>query len=304
MDFYQPFTDVYLCTLDLMKAYSYGGVGSPTYTDDQDSTLVFFLRMASEIVVNEILRALPLPFTATLLYDAPHGWRDGKPSHYEPEDYRRIHLDSAAPCLAVTTVTNGDTNTIASTEYALYPANSYPKRQLRLKASSNTTFEKDSDGDFEQVISVAGAWGYVPHYPNAWRDSGKDVPTGDITDAATSFTFSTASDASAFSCGDYLRIDSEVLAVTDSDSTTGIVTVVRGVLGTTAASHTAATDIEQYQHHRQIAGVTAQLAYGLYLLDRQNFPTDEPVATPDTLTSRARKQLINHVDWIRGNDLY
>jgi len=302
MDIYQPFTDIYLCTLAQLKAYAHGGVGTPTYSDDVDETYVFYIRWASESVVFEVLRALPLPFEATMYFDAPYSWRDGKPSHHTSEDYSQLRLDQAAPCLAVTTLTNGDGDTISSDDYELYRLNVYPKRVLRLTAN-DVRFEA-SGGVWEKAISVVGTWGYVPHYTNAWRDSGKDVPTGDISDSATSFTFSTAGDAAQYSAGDYIRIDNEVLCVTDSDSTTGVVTVERGALGTTAAAHTAATDIEQYQHHRQIASVTAALAYGLYRMDRQTFPTDEPTTTIDTLMQRARRQLINHINWIAGNELY
>jgi len=67
--------------------------------------------------------------------------------------------------LTVTTLTNGDDDTIASTEYNLLPFNRSPKREIRLKQSSTEGWEIDTDGNSEGVISVVGTWGYATAAP-------------------------------------------------------------------------------------------------------------------------------------------
>jgi len=68
--------------------------------------------------------------------------------------------------LTVTTLTNGDDDTIASTEYNLLPFNRSPKHEIKLKQSSTEGWEIDSDGNSEGVISVAGTWGYSATAPD------------------------------------------------------------------------------------------------------------------------------------------
>lgn len=63
--------------------------------------------------------------------------------------------------LSITTLTNGDGATIASTEYVFKPANSYPKYLLMLLPTSTVTWQLTSAGNELQAISVAGSWGYV-----------------------------------------------------------------------------------------------------------------------------------------------
>jgi len=68
--------------------------------------------------------------------------------------------------LTITTLTNGDGNTIASTEYYFLPRNVAPKYALRLKEASTTQWYPDSDSNYEYVISLAGTWGYAATRPD------------------------------------------------------------------------------------------------------------------------------------------
>lgn len=72
---------------------------------------------------------------------------------------RELVLD--ADLLTVTTLTNGDTTVITSADYNLLPFNGYPKRSIKLKASSVYYWAMDSSANVEGVISVAGTWGFV-----------------------------------------------------------------------------------------------------------------------------------------------
>jgi len=65
--------------------------------------------------------------------------------------YRVLKLDR--DLLSITTLTNGDTNTISSTGYWLEPRNDPPYRYIRLRTSEQWAFETDGE------ISILGVWG-------------------------------------------------------------------------------------------------------------------------------------------------
>ena len=67
--------------------------------------------------------------------------------------------------LSVTTLTNGDDVVIAASDYILLPANESPKYAIKLKQSSTVGWTLDSSGNSEQVIAVAGSWGYIATTP-------------------------------------------------------------------------------------------------------------------------------------------
>jgi len=88
--------------------------------------------------------------------------------------------------IGVTTITNGDSTTVSSSDYVLRPANENPKYKIRLKRGSSVSWTYQNDP--EDAISVEGTWGYndgtVP--PEvikratirlvAWRFSQRDAP--------------------------------------------------------------------------------------------------------------------------------
>lgn len=161
--------------------------------------------------------------------------------------------------LAVTTLTN-DGETIAASEYVLRPANRYPHYEVRLKASSNRTW--DYSTDIEDAISIAGAWGYAPNYDRCWRNSGVTVPAGGVSDSATSLTLG-SSEGASFETLQYIQINAETLQITDISGDT--LTVTRGELGTTAAAHDADTAIRTYQQLRDIVAATTEIIVYRYL---------------------------------------
>jgi hypothetical protein len=79
-------------------------------------------------------------------------------------------------------------------------------------------------------------------------DSNEDVPVGGLTIIATTFTASDvdgldANGIARISAGDILLIDDEYMAVVSANTSTNLVTVNRGVIGTIPAAHTAGTTI-------------------------------------------------------------
>lgn len=72
---------------------------------------------------------------------------------------RELALD--AGLLSVTTLTNGDGTTIASTEYTLLPRNRPSKFVVKLNDRSTTYWQPATASSDDYPISIAGSWGYV-----------------------------------------------------------------------------------------------------------------------------------------------
>lgn len=145
--------------------------------------------------------------------------------------------------LAVNTLTNGDGNELTSSQYDLIPYNQTPYYQLRLKASSQDYWQTDSNGNSERAISLAGVWGFHRDYSGALLDTGATLAAAITDTTGTSFTCTTGK----LYAGYLIKIDSEYLyvsAVTTGASDT--VTVVRGVNGSTAATHLVNTPIYRW----------------------------------------------------------
>lgn len=68
---------------------------------------------------------------------------------------------------AVTSITNGDGTTVASTKYVTEPRNRTPWYALRLLASSGVVWEPQADGDTENAIVIVGRWAYSTTPPAA-----------------------------------------------------------------------------------------------------------------------------------------
>ena len=82
-----------------------------------------------------------------------------------PEDgSRTLKVDD--DLLTITTLTNGDGTVITATHYDLVPKNVTPYYGIRLKASSSYYWTFDSDGNSQDVISVAGTWGFAAAAPD------------------------------------------------------------------------------------------------------------------------------------------
>lgn len=121
---------------------SYARITSTDTTDD--GVIADILSAAGKLIDSETRRTF-YPRTETHLYDVP----DDSTLYIEDDDL-----------LAVTTLTNGDATVLTTADYILLPANSSPKYAIKLKGSSNNSWESDSNGNSEQAISVLGSWGY------------------------------------------------------------------------------------------------------------------------------------------------
>ena len=92
-------------------------------------------------------------------------------THYfdVPDDGDRLlRLDD--DLLTITTLTNGDSTVITSTHYNLVPKNYAPYYGIKLKAASTYYWTMDSSGNVEDVISLAGTWGFSATAPDDIKD--------------------------------------------------------------------------------------------------------------------------------------
>lgn len=79
-----------------------------------------------------------------------------------------------------------------------------------------------------------------------WMEEDVPLPRGTVSealdDSETAWTM-TAGDGVKFAVGDAIRVDNEIALVTGVNTTTEVLTVTRGALGTTAASHADGSEI-------------------------------------------------------------
>ncbi len=209
------------------------------------------------------------PLVETRYYDYPGPWT--------------LRLD--ADLLEVTTLTNGDGETLTeSTHFYLYPLSEYPKSRIDIRRDVGEVFQYSST--VQRQITVAGIWGFHDDWGNAWADSGDAVGNvGGITAAGTSITVTDADGADAwgltprFKADTLIRIDDEYLWVTATDTSTNALTVVRGVNGSTAATHDAAADIYTYQPPRDVVHYVTR--WVMYMYDQKDTGVYETTAMPD-----------------------
>jgi hypothetical protein len=239
--------NVWLTTRENLKLYQ--GISSDT---DDDTLLDRLIQQASQTIA-QYLGVIPLPFIQTRLYD----FLPGTITNWD----RTLLLD--APLLELTTLTNGDGEAVSSSDYWLLPNNIYPKQAVTLKPSSYAYFQPPCGGDAAQAISVTGIWGYVPHYAHCLLDTGIDVPMGGITASATTLDLG-AGESAHFGVGSYVKIDSELVRVTGINSTTDVLTIKRGELGTTAAAHDAGAALLLFQQLADIQDACTEWAAYLY----------------------------------------
>jgi len=139
-------------------------------------------------------------------------------------------------------------NTWATTDYILGPYNATPTGRAylpdtqpywRLEVDERSTGSESAFGKGQRRFELVGKFGYS----ESKRDSTSLVDDADVTAADLTLT---VDDGTDFNIGETLLIDSEQMYITAI--ATNLLTVERGVNGTTAATHAnnAAIDIIEY----------------------------------------------------------
>lgn len=126
-------------------------LGMATNTTD-DSVIERLVEGASRLIDTMTGRTF-YARTETRLFDVPSGVT--------------LFLDD--DLISVSTLTNGDTTVLTTSDYRLLPANTSPKFAIKLKESSTYSWEGTSAGNNEAVISVAGSWGWSASVVNDIR---------------------------------------------------------------------------------------------------------------------------------------
>lgn len=164
--------------------------------------------------------------------------------------------------LALSAVTAGLTALTVGTTVTAYPdPDAPPFNELALDTCTSWYAYVTSAARF---VTVTGVWGIQRDYANAWL--AVDALAAGITSSATTLTVANADGANPYgftprlSAGHVLRIDSEYLIVTSVNETTNTLTVQRGTLGSTAASHDSGANVEVWQVESPINHVVARQA--------------------------------------------
>ncbi|MEO8609955.1 MAG: hypothetical protein ABI690_18825 [Chloroflexota bacterium] len=167
--------------------------------------------------------------------------------------------------LELSTLANGDGTTVPLNNVVLLPDDA-PAGGLLLTAGSSFIWTQTPI----QAVTVTGIWGWHERWATAWRDSSDTVQNNPLSSSATSITVVDADglditgETPRFQVGHLLKIESEYLRVLTVNTATNVLTVLRGVNGTTAASHALNTPIYTYQPAPDIAAIALTHAAHLY----------------------------------------
>lgn len=231
------------------------------------------------------------PLVATRYYD-------------DPPDDQLLLLDDDLLELSSLTTGNGST-VISSDDCFLMCGTSYnetPYDRIALDTSSGTVFTYS--GTPQKANEVVGIWGYHDDWARAWEDANDTVQT-DLTASGTTLAVSSAGgtniygETPRFRVQDLIRIDNEYLYIAAKPQDT-LLTVVRGVNGSTATTHEQGTTIYIYRPMRAIAQAIKRWAAYLYrqrdtgIFETTVYPETGTVVTPEGMPKRVRDMVAKY----------
>lgn len=205
--------------------------------------------------------------------------------HYDhPADATRLKVNDDLLEVVTFTTQNGDEE-VSSDDYYLMCGRSYnliPYDRLVMKTDGDVPVLLYSDR-LQKANALTGIWGYHEDWTNAWQSSNDAVADDPLTTAATTLTVTNVSGKDIYGLSPrfkvqmLLKIEDEYLYVTGKNESADTLTVRRGVNGTTAAEHAAATTVYVYRPMEEIAHATRRLAAWLYA--QRNTPYVEQLAS-------------------------
>ncbi len=229
-------TNGYITAADLLTY-----LGSNFSTSNTNATMIDQAIDAASRAIDDECGRVFYPHIETNQYNVPSGRK----------------LDLWDDLLELLTLTNGDAAVIPSTDYILEPYNHYPKNTILLLSSSVYGFAPSATNGDEAAISALGIYGCHRRYTTAWQ-TGSTLSAG-ITDSATS---ATATSGTSFANGQIVRIDNELIRVTNVSTNT--LTIERGWNGSTAVAHDSADLIRIWRPESIIIQCTKIQAARLY----------------------------------------
>jgi hypothetical protein len=170
--------------------------------------------------------------------------------------------------LQLDTITNGDGSSINTLDVITVPDSTMDGAISVLRLIGGQAFVWDESP--LRAVRVSGIWGWHDRWTRAWRDSADTVQDNPLGATATTITVSDAdgvdghNTAPRFQVGQLLRVEDEYLRVLAVNTTSNVLTVLRGVNGTTAAAHDQATVIEVFQPALEIEMLCLRWAQWLY----------------------------------------
>jgi len=228
--------------------------------DGSDDPLLEGLCYTASRMIDGTTRRFFYPKIETRDYDHPQ------------HDDGRLKLDGDLLVVDTFTTNNGDTE-ISASDYFLMTGTSYnlpPYERIVLKRDG-TQPNLLYSGTIQKANQLIATWGYHEDYDNAWQSSNDVVKdAAGISAAVTSITVDNADGADIygntprFKTQTLLKIDDEFISLVAKDTTTNILTVIRGVNGSTAASHALNAPIYIYQPEADIHHAARRLAGWLY----------------------------------------
>lgn len=220
-----------------------------TSSDAEDEDIWNIIKSASALVTGRTLRYfVPYVYSAKL---------------NESHVYDNATLILRSDLLGLTTITNGDGSAVDIDDTELYPQDVDPKRMIIL-TSGEWTFT-----NIHSRVVVDGIWGFTKNYATAWGNSLDELATAVISTTATTITVNDADGLddraeTRFQVGDYLLIDDEQMQVRSVDVDDNLLTVLRGVNGTTAATHLISRPISAWRQNEDVRWATSQIAVWMY----------------------------------------
>lgn len=258
------------CSFETLDEYQNLGVGeSGTANDVRD--LRHFCITASRMFDGSTRRKF-YPRSATRYYDHP------------ADDASRLKVDDDLLEVITFTTQNGGEE-VSSDDYYLMCGKSYnliPYDRLVMKTDGDMPVLLYSDR-LQRANAITGIWGYHEEWADAWQSSNDAVADDPLTAAAAALTVDDVDGKDIYGMSPrfkvqmLLKIEDEYLYVTGKNPAANTLAVVRGVNGTTAAEHAAATTVYIYRPMEEIAHAVRRLAAWLYA--QRNTPYVEQLAS-------------------------
>jgi len=185
-----------------------------------------------------------------------------------------FHVDSTlrtfylgVPLLSLTAAVLGDTTMTVGTTIEAWPNLQPPYYKVRLMNRSDNWY-RFCNSDDPVMATLTGQWGWHRDFANAWLKV--DDLQADINASVTSITVADVDGTDdlgrspLLSAGNLIRIGTEFMEATATDTAAETVTVRRAVNGSTAAAHVANDDVEVWEIHEPVRRAVARQAAILY----------------------------------------
>lgn len=211
--------DVYVsadyCTLTKLKRYI--EINGGTVTDDD--VLIDIIREGSDTITDACNRSF-VPSVDTKLFTVPR---------------TSSVLELPSDLLSITSITVGDTSPITLTANTDY-------KTLPLMPVYNAIRYINGVWSWGDEVTIEGVWGWNNNPSGMWRSIGTITEALDATETAID-----VSTLDAIGVLSYVKVDNEVMQVTATDAHPHAeITVIRGELGSTAATHLTGATLYRY----------------------------------------------------------